>query len=144
MAVELLAAAASALVGAMATDAWGWAKTSFAQLFGNSDRTHAEAAERRLEASRTELEGLSGEELLSARSRVEAAWQARLGDLVEDAPEVAMRLESLVKEATARVSQTRTGSIQQHAVAFDNAQQAVQGQGVQTNTFGGGSGAAGR
>ncbi|MGC5310976.1 hypothetical protein [Micromonospora zamorensis] len=140
MAVELLAAAAGALVGAMTTDAWGWAKTSFAQLFGSSDQTQAE---RRLEASRAEMEGLSGEELLRARSRVEAAWQARLGDLVEDTPDVAVRLETLVKEAARRMRHTAIGPIRQQAVAFDNAQQAVQGQGVQTNTFGGGSGAAG-
>lgn len=100
--------------------------------------------ERRLEGSRTELEGLSGQELVQARSRVEAAWQARLGDLVEDDPGAAVRLEALVTEAAARVPQTTIGSVQQHAVAFDNAQQAVQGHGIQTNTFGGGSGAPGR
>lgn len=144
MAVELLAAAASALVGAMATDAWEWAKTSFARLFGGDDPARAEAVERRLEESRVELEGLSGQELVQARSRLEAAWQARLSDLVEEVPDVGTRIETLVKEVAARVPQTTIGPIQQHAVAFDNAQQAVQGQGVQTNTFGGGSSAAGR
>ncbi|NJP35279.1 hypothetical protein [Micromonospora thermarum] len=144
MSVELLAAAGSALVGAMATDAWGWAKTNFARLFGRSDPARVEAVERRLEGSRAELEGLSGRELVQARSRVAAAWQARLSDLVEDDPDAAVLLEALVKEVAARVPQTTVDSVQQHAVAFDNAQQAVQGQGVQTNTFGGGSDATGR
>ncbi|WP_446211020.1 hypothetical protein [Micromonospora sp. IBSANI012] len=144
MAVELLATAASALVGAMATDAWGWAKTSFARLFGRDDPARVEAVERRLEGSRSELEGLSGQEMVQARSRLETAWQARLGDLLEDDPDAIVRLQALVKEAAGRVPQPTIGSVQQHAVAFDNARQAVQGQGLQANTFGGGSGAAGR
>ena len=91
------------------------------------------AATDRLERSRGVLAGLSGAELEQAKAAQQAAWAARLADLLEEHPDAAGELEALVSQvgggqAAGRVQQAVTGS--------GNAQQAVQGQGVQVNQFG--------
>ena len=149
MLTEALTALAStggtALVTAMVTDSWEGVKARFARLFGRGDARQAEAAAGRLEQSRAVLAGLSGPELDRARAEQEVIWRTRLGDLLEQEPAAEQELRALVAEVQAQVVGS-AGRVEQHAAAFDQAQQAVQGHGVQNVTFGGqgGSGTSGR
>jgi hypothetical protein len=149
MLTEALTALAStggtALVTAMVTDGWEGVRARFARLFGRGDAKQAEAVAGRLDQSRAALAGLAGPDLERALAEQQVIWRARLGDLLEQDPAVEQEVRALVTEVRAQVTGS-AGSVQQHAAAFDQAQQAVQGHGVQNVTFGGqgGSGASGR
>jgi hypothetical protein len=149
MLTEALTALAStggaALVTAMVTDGWEGVKARFARLFGRGDAQQAEAAAGRLEQSRAVLTTLSGPDLERARAEQEVVWRTRLADLLEHDPSAERELRTLVAEVQAQVVGS-AGRVEQHAAAFDQAQQAVQGHGVQNVTFGGqgGSRASGR
>jgi hypothetical protein len=135
----------SALVAAMVTDSWEGVRARFARLFGRGDAKQAEAAAGRLEQSRAVLARLSGADLERARAEQEIVWRTRLADLLEHDPSAEQELRVLVAEVQAQVVGS-AGRVEQHAAAFDQAQQAVQGHGVQNVTFGGqgGPGASGR
>lgn len=143
MVVEALAALAAsggtALVNAMAADGWHGVRQRFARLFGRDSDKEAKAAAARLEKSREMLVGLSGADLERAQSEQAVVWRTRLSDLLEDHPEVAGELRSLVAEVQAQVVAS-VGSVRQQVAGFDQAQQAVQGHGVQHNVFGGQAG----
>jgi hypothetical protein len=140
MLTEALTALAStggtALVTAMVTDGWESVKAGFARLFGQGDAAQAMEAAGRLDRSRAMLTELSGRELERARAEQEAAWRIRLSDLLEQAPDAEPVLRALVAEARTLAAGSAT-RVEQHAAAFDQAQQAVQGYGVQNVTFGG-------
>jgi len=138
----LASLAGSALVTAMVTDGWEGLRGRFARLLGRGAAGGAEAAEKRLEDSRAALTGLSGTDLERAQAKQETAWQVRLGDLLEADPAVEGELRALVAEVQA-LAASSGGTVVQHAVAYDHAQQAVQGHGVQNVTFGGQDGPAG-
>jgi hypothetical protein len=139
MLTEALAALAStggtALVTAMVTDGWEDVKGKFARLFGREKATEAEAAAARLEQSRAALTGLSGADLERARAEQEIVWRTWLGDLLEQDPAAEKELRTLVTEVQAQVAGS-AGPVQQHAAAYDQAQQAVLGHGVQNVRFG--------
>jgi hypothetical protein len=149
MLTEALTALAStggtALVTAMVTDGWEGVRARFARLFGRGDAKQAEAAAARLDQSRAVLAGLSGPDLERALAEQQAIWRASLGDLLEQDPAAEQEVRALVTEVQAQVTGS-AGPVHQHAAAFDQAQQAVQGHGVQNVTFGGqgGPGASGR
>jgi hypothetical protein len=126
----------SALVTAMVTDGWEGVKSRFARLFGRGDAKKTEAAAVNMEQSRVVLAGLSGSALERTRDEQEIVWRTRLGDLLEQDPSVEQELRTLVAEVQAQVIGS-AGHVEQHAAAFDQAQQAVQGHGVQNVTFGG-------
>ena len=132
----LASAGGTALVTAMVTDGWEGVKGRFARLFGRGDAAQAEAAAGRLEQSRAALAGLSSPDLERARAGQEIVWRTRLGDLLEQDPAAERELRALVAEVQAQVIGS-AGRVEQHAAAFDQAQQAVQGHGVQNVTFGG-------
>ena len=126
----------SALVTAMVTDGWEGVKSRFARLLGRGDAKKTEATAASLEQSRVVLAGLSGSALEQARGEQEIVWRTRLGDLLEQEPAAEQELRTLVAEVQAQVIGS-AGRVEQHAAAFDHAQQAVQGHGVQNVTFGG-------
>lgn len=130
----LAAAGSTALVSAMATDAWTSVKQGFARLLGRGDPERVEAAERRLERSRQELARRSGGELEQARADQAVAWKARLTDLLEDDPARATELRALIEAVSAQAPPSDT-TVVQHTVASDRAQQAVLGQGTQIVVF---------
>jgi len=132
----LVATGGSALVTAMVNDGWADVKTRFARLFGRGDTKRAEAAAGQLEQSRAALAGLSGSFLETARAEQEIGWRTFLADLLEQDPAAEDELRSLVANVQAQTIDS-TGRVEQHVAAFDQAQQAVQGHGVQNVTFGG-------
>jgi hypothetical protein len=141
----LASAGGTALVTAMVTDGWEGAKARFGRLFGRGDAAKAEAAVGRLEQSRAALARVPGPELERVRAEQEVVWRTRLEDLLEQDPGVEPELRALVAELQVQVAGS-AGPVEQHVAAFDQAQQAVQGHGVQNVTFGGqgGRGASGR
>jgi hypothetical protein len=140
MLTETLAALAStggtALVTAMVTDGWEGVRARFARLFGRGDAKQAEAAAARLDQSRAALAGLSGPDLERAQAEQQVIWRARLGELLEQDPAAEAEVRSVVDEVRALVVGS-TGPVRQQAAAFDQAQQAVLGHGVQNVAFGG-------
>ena len=140
MVVEVLAvlaaAGGTALVNAMVADGWEGVRKRFARLLGRGNDKEAEATATRLDKSHATLTGLSGTDLEKAKAEQAVVWQTRLSDLLEDHPEVEGELRSLVAEVQAQVIGS-AGSVRQQVAGFDQAQQAVQGHGVQHNVFGG-------
>jgi hypothetical protein len=132
----LAAAGGTALVNAMVTDGWESVRKRFARLLGRGDSTGTAAADARLEKSRRMLTGLSSADLAKAQVEQAVAWRTRLSDLLEDHPEVEDNLRNLVADVQAEIVGS-SGSVRQQVTGFDQAQQAVQGHGVQHNVFGG-------
>lgn len=143
--VALAVAGATALINAMVTDGWKGVRKRFAHMLGRGDEKETEAAAALLEKSQEMLSGLSGTKLEKAGAEQAIVWRTRLGDLLERHPDAEDELRRLVAEVQAQVAGS-AGRVKQHAAAFDQAQQAVQGHGVQNVTFGGqrASGASGR
>ena len=136
---EALAALAStggaALVTAMVTDSWEGTKARFARVIGRGHTAQVEAVEAQLEQSRTALEGRTGQDLQRAQAEQGIVWRTRLSDLFERDPGLETELRALITETQAQTIGA-AGRIEQHAAAFDQAQQVVLGQGVQNVTFG--------
>jgi multidrug resistance efflux pump len=103
LAEGLASLAGRTVVAAAVTDAWGTAKRGFARLLGLGDAGRTELAERRLEQTREELAGVSAAELERAQSQLEATWQTRLLDLLEEHPEMAAELQALVEQVGAQL-----------------------------------------
>ena len=106
MMVDLAAAAVTAIVSAMVTDGWEGVRAKVARWFGRGDKREIEVAQAQLEESHSVLADLSGDELERARLEQEAAWRARIGDLLARHPEADLELLSLVEQiADARPTQ---------------------------------------
>jgi hypothetical protein len=128
----ILATAATALVTAMTTDGWEGIRKKVAQWFGRGKQNETDRALTELDQSRAALTAATGD---TARTEQEIIWRTRMGDLASRDETAAAELPALVRELQA-LSSTVAGHIEQHATASGNAQQAVLGQGTQTNTFG--------
>ncbi len=131
--MALAATGGNAVITAMATDGWESFKGRIAQVFGRGQPDLAQATAARLDQSRAALAGLTGADLERVRTEQEVAWRTRLEDLLEQHPEAADELSALVAE----VKTGSTGTVQQRAEAYGQAQQAVLGHGTQIVTFGG-------
>jgi hypothetical protein len=141
---EALTALASmggtALVTAMVTDGWESLRERLARLLGRGD-AKVEAAElERLDEARAALAS-AGENAELIRRELTVAWKARLEDFLEREPGAADELRALVADAQVA---NAAGGVQVNAAAYDQAQQAVQGQGTMTVTFGGRLGSSDR
>ena len=80
---------------------------------------------------------MSGSDLEQGeRAEQEVIWRTRLGDLLKQDPAAEQELRALVAEVQAQVIGS-AGPVVQRFAAYDQAQQAVQGHGVQNVTFGG-------
>ena len=95
-----------------------------------------ESAAARLDESHALLTALVGGELQPAREQQEFAWRIRLHDLFERQPEAEHELRALISGVNTRVGNS-AGPMEQHVTGSDQAQKAVQGHGIQVNTFGG-------
>jgi hypothetical protein len=131
----ILATAGTALVTAMVTDGWEGVRKKVAQWFGRGKQDDTDRALAELDQSRAALTAATGAELDRAQMEQEIIWRTRMGDLASRDDQAAEELPALVRELQA-LTATVAGHIEQHATASGNAQQAVLGQGTQTNTFG--------
>ncbi|MEV8634693.1 hypothetical protein AB0395_23855 [Streptosporangium sp. NPDC051023] len=132
----LAGAAGTGLVTAMTTDAWTEVKTRFGKLLGRGDSEQEARQEIRLERSRQEVTSATADQVEQVRAAQEAAWRTRFADLLEEEPEREAQLRAALDFLGQKVPVAASGAVQVNAQAFGQAQQAVQGQGVQINTFG--------
>ncbi len=96
--LSLASAAAKTIVSAAAGDAWATVKQAFARLLGRGNQELAEATARRLDETRRELAAVREPDLEAARTRLVAAWQIRLSDLLAEAPDLAAALRALTSQ----------------------------------------------
>lgn len=130
----LAAVGASVLVKLIATDDWEAVKARFVRVLSRGDVARADRAQSRLDQTRSDLLAAAGPEQEQIAVRLEAAWQARLTDLLDEDPEAEGELQMLVNEAEGLVGQPLPTTTQ-YMGRFGRAQQAIQGHGVQVNTF---------
>jgi hypothetical protein len=114
----LIALAANTVVAAATTDAWDATGRKFAHLLGCGDPKREQLAEKRLEQTRQQLEGISGPELEQAQADLRRVWQVRLADLLEENPELAAELRALVVKIRAQLS-AETMAAADHAAAAE-------------------------
>ena len=95
--LSLLNTGAATLVAAAATDAWQQARKGFARLLGRGDQGRERATERRLDALAAAVQQASPEGRAEVCRQLQAAWQVRLGDLIEDDPNIAPSLQDLIE-----------------------------------------------
>jgi hypothetical protein len=133
--MALASAGSTALVTAMVTDGWEGMRSRFARLLGRGDTTATRNADAWLEQSQATLSAVSGAEQDRVRIEQEIVWRTRLADLLEQDSHAAGELRTLVADVRALAVGAGVW-VEQRAVAYDQAQQAVLGQGIQTNTFG--------
>ena len=101
--IALAALAGNTVVTAATTDAWEAARRKFARLLGRGDAKKEQLADKRLEETRRQLAGVSGQELEKARADLAKAWQVRMADLLEEDPGVEAELRALVEEVRAQL-----------------------------------------
>jgi hypothetical protein len=114
--IALAALAGNTVVAAATTDAWEAARRKFARLLGRGDPKKEQLAEKRLEETRQQLDGVSGQELEQARADLARAWQVRLTDLLEEDPGAEAELRAVVAEIRAQLP-TGTVATSDHTVA---------------------------
>jgi len=102
-AAALAMAGATTLVGAMATDAWQWARSAFGRLLGQGDEQTREVAQRRLDRASAEVEAAGLADRDGVRARLAGAWQVRLADMLEERPEVGVELEQVIDDLRRRL-----------------------------------------
>jgi len=115
--VTLAALAGNTVVTAATTDAWEAARRKFAQLLGRGDPKKEQLAEKRLEETRLQLDGVTGQELEKAQADLERAWQVRIADLLEEDPGVEVELRALVEEIQAQLPAGVVSAADHSAVA---------------------------
>lgn len=137
--IALATTAGSRLVTAMVDDGWAEIRVKFAALLGRGDPAEEERQAARLERARDEVVAAARdgdpEAVTRQQERQTAVWSTRFEDALDADPDLAPRLRSLLEQLPGG-STVSAGSVQVAASASGQAQQAVQGQGVQTNTFG--------
>ena len=114
--IALAALAGNTVVAAATTDAWEACRRGFVRLLGRGDAKKEQLADRRLEETRRELDGVSGQELEQARAELGKAWQVRLADLLEEDPGVEAELRALVQEVRTQLP-AHVVSAADHSVA---------------------------
>ena len=93
---SLAALAGNTLVAATVTDAWETARHRFARLLGRGEPDPA--AERRLEATRSQLAAAPPVAREQVQADLAAQWSVRLADLLEESPEAEAELRALLDE----------------------------------------------
>jgi hypothetical protein len=96
--IALAALAGNTVVAAAATDAWEAARHKFARLLGRGDPDRTRLAEGRLDQTRQQLQGVTGQELERAQAEWGRVWQVRLEDLLEEDPGIEADLRAVVQE----------------------------------------------
>lgn len=116
--LELASQAARTLISLAATTAWEAGKRGFAQLLGRGDPERVELAERRLEETREQLAGAGdpGDPADQVQQRLQATWQTRMADLLEEHPDLAGDLRALVDRMQSSLP-AGTVSAADHSVA---------------------------
>ncbi|MBF9132760.1 hypothetical protein I0C86_27950 [Plantactinospora sp. S1510] len=102
--LPVAAAGGSALVGAVATDAWQSTRSGVMRLFGRAGERRAELAGDWADQTATAITAAPVEELAAVRLRSAEAWQRRLADLVDEYPELNEALRAWAEETQRELS----------------------------------------
>lgn len=110
---------ATALVTAAASDFWQEIRAGFRKLFGNGDQNREQLAERRLDEVATVIEQADDTAREAVRETQILVWRTRLADLLEEEPDLAEELRTLIgrvdavlpRAEEARLTAIGTGSI---------------------------------
>ncbi|WP_214415489.1 hypothetical protein [Sphaerisporangium fuscum] len=127
----IVVAAATALVGAMATDAWQQTRTAMVDWWRKVRREQAETVHTELESTQVQV--------LAARERGDAdteqalagIWQLRLQQMLDEDPAIGPQLQRLLDEhLTPSLLSTEQSRIQQNitAHAHDQSRQFIAGR----------------
>lgn len=131
--LALAAAGGAAMVGAAATDLWQFAKSGVARLSGRDDPARAAVVEQELEQGRTEVLAEGPDSQRSTDQQT--AWTRSLEGLLREHPDATDDRRRLIEQIV--VAATREdGGVTHIVTGSDNAQQAIQGRGLQINRFG--------
>ncbi len=101
--IPVVSTGGSAFVGAAATDAWESARREVVQLFNRGGARRGEVAERWADQTAMAIEQSSDDERVLVRERLAIKWQQRLGDLLDEYPELADDLRSWVGQVQAQL-----------------------------------------
>ena len=96
--LSLASLAGRTVVAAAVTDAWATTKRGFVRLLGRGDPQRTELAEQRLEQAHEQLTGVPATELGQVQAQLATTWQTRLLDMLEEHPEIAGDLQTLVEQ----------------------------------------------
>jgi len=128
--LALAALAGNTVVAAATTDAWEAARRRFARLLGRGDPKKERLADQRLEETRQQLAGVSGQELEQAQADLGRVWQVRLADLLQEDPGVEAELRALVEEIAAQLSAGMVSAAGQSVAAGHDVTISASGGGV--------------
>jgi uncharacterized protein YcfJ len=93
---ELAAAGGTALVGAMATDAWATARVGITRLFHHTDSGRQTTIQAQLDGNLALIEHASDPE--KARAALSGLWQMELARLLSEHPETEVALAALIAQ----------------------------------------------
>ncbi|MEO3830330.1 tetratricopeptide repeat protein [Actinomadura sp. B10D3] len=129
----LAATAGTGVVTAMVTDGWVGAKHRIAHLLGRGNEEEEARALLQLEQAREQLLAGTGDQAEEIRQEQDAILRQRFAHLLSETP----HLEGQVRELTAFLAEYSQPAekIQVDATAYDQAQQPLQGQGIQINSW---------
>ncbi|MFD4944625.1 hypothetical protein ACFWNT_19355 [Streptomyces sp. NPDC058409] len=102
---------ATALVTAAATDSWQEVRAGFRRLFGRGDQNREHLAERRLDEVATMIEQADETAREEVREAQILAWRTRLADLLEERPDQAEELRTLIGRAEAVLPQVEGAGV---------------------------------
>lgn len=125
------AAGGTAVVGAMATDAWQAARDHVARLFDRSDASRLEAIEAVLDGDADILIGADEADRESVRQELAAVWRRRMVRLLDQHPDAAPDLEELITAIRLRLSPEQQGWVQHNTATAGGTVIAHQGTGSQ-------------
>jgi hypothetical protein len=108
----LAAAGATALIGAMATDAWQAARVGFANLFGRGNRRRQDFTDGRLDQAAAQVAQADHDNQDRVRAELLAAWQVRLQDLLEEHPDAVEELRMLTAQVQAQLPAAQQAWVQ--------------------------------
>jgi hypothetical protein len=118
--VPVAAAGASALAGAVATDAWNAARGGLSKLFGRGGGRRAELAGGWADETAAVIE--AAEDRPAALEREARTWQQRFADLLEEFPEAAEELREWAERVRSELPTSRQSFVNTF-IAQDNSTQ---------------------
>ncbi|MFE7772622.1 hypothetical protein ACFU5O_01715 [Streptomyces sp. NPDC057445] len=108
----LAAAGGTALVGAMATDAWQSARDGFARLLGRGGSEEVIAGQ--IEADAGVVERAEAAEREQAREDLARTWQRRMTDFLREHPESEQELRELIGQVRAELPKGQQAAAQNY------------------------------
>ncbi len=122
----LIEAACAALLGAMANDAWSMTRARFARLFGQGDARREEITLERLDRSAEAVEASPPQEHEAIRQELLPYWKTRIGDLLEERPEISDELRTLVEQIRVQLPPVQAANVQTNVAYGQGSVYAVQ------------------